>query len=228
MGRPRKTLITRESATRAALDVINAQGLESFSLELVARQLGVKAPSLYHHFKDKAELLGEVARFVLLDLHMTRDTEAMSWDEAMVALCVATRRSLLKHPNAVPLLLQFFPRHILLPGYNRWIGSCPFPAELHMVLIEGTEKLTYASAMFEAASRSRGVPAMPEFDPTRLPNLARAVEASPYDAEGLFEQTIRTYLSAFPRLATATDERADYLDGGRPRVRVKALREPAD
>jgi hypothetical protein len=128
----------------------------------------------------------------------------------------------------VPLLLQFFPRHILLPGYNRWIGSCPFPAELHMVLIEGTEKLTYASAMFEAASRSRGVPAMPEFDPTRLPNLARAVEASPYDAEGLFEQTIRTYLSAFPRLATATDERADYLDGGRPRVRVKALREPAD
>ncbi|MBP7705463.1 MAG: helix-turn-helix transcriptional regulator [Caulobacter sp.] len=221
-------MITRESATRAALDVINAQGLESFSLELVARQLGVKAPSLYHHFKDKAELLGEVARFVLLDLHMPRDTEAMSWDEAMVALCVATRRSLLKHPNAVPLLLQFFPRHILLPGYNRWIGSCPFPAELHMVLIEGTEKLTYASAMFEAASRSRGVPAMPNFDPTRLPNLARAVEASPYDAEGLFEQTIRTYLSAFPRLATATDERADYLDGGRPRVRVKALREPAD
>lgn len=221
-------MITRESATRAALDVINAQGLEAFSLELVARQLGVKAPSLYHHFKDKAELLGEVARFVLLDLDMPRDGEAMSWDDAMVGLCVATRRSLLKHPNAVPLLLQFFPRHILLPGYNRWVGSCPFPPELHMVLIEGTEKLTYASAMFEAAARSRGVPAMPAFDPSRLPNLARAVEANPYDAEGLFEQSIRTYLSAFPRIATATDAPSDYLAESRPRVRVKALREPAD
>ncbi len=218
-------MITRERAAQAALHVIDTHGLEAFSLELAARELGVKAPSLYHHFKDKAELLAEVARYVLLDLELPRETETLSWDEAMVALCVATRRSLLKHPNATPLLLQFFPRHIQLPAFNHWLCSCPFPAALHMVLIEGTEKLTYASAMFEAAARVRGVPSMPIFDAARLPGLARAVEANPYDAEGVFEQTIRTFLSAFPREDADAEHRSDFPGGARPRVRVKAARE---
>ena len=223
-------MITRESATQAALHVINTSGLESFSLDLVARQLGVKAPSLYHHFRDKAELLAEVARFVLLDLDLPTAGEPASWEEAMVAVCVATRRSLLKHPNAAPLLLQFFPRHILLPAYDRWIARCPFPPEAHLVLLEGAEKLTYASAMFEAASRSRGVPSMPPFDAERLPHLARAIAASPHDAEGVFEQAIRTYLAGFPRMAAEGAQDATPLPGasaGRLRVRVKALRDPS-
>eukprot|EP01030_Chromulinospumella_sphaerica_P025580 gene25580-25731_t len=83
-------MITRDSATRAALDVVDRQGLDGFSLDLVARQLGVRAPSLYHHFKDKAELLAEVARFVMLDLDLPTDGESASWEEAMVAICVVT------------------------------------------------------------------------------------------------------------------------------------------
>lgn len=38
---------------------------------------------------------------------------------------------------------------------------------------------------------------MPSVDPERLPHLALAQAASPYDAEGLFEQTIRTFLAGF-------------------------------
>lgn len=232
MGRPSKTLITRQTATAAALDVINASGLEALSLESVARQLGVKAPSLYYHFKDKAELLSEVARFVLLDLELPSGGQATSWEEAMVAVCVATRRALLKHANAAPLLLQFFPRHIMLPGYDRWIAACPYPPETHMVLLEGTEKLTYASALFEAAARARGLPSMPPYDRDRLPNLARAMDANPHDAEGVFEQAIRTYLAGFrshDRDAAASDQSAlASASAGRLRVRVKALREPAE
>ena len=224
LGRPTKTMITRDGATRAALEVIDHQDLDGFSLDLVARRLGVRAPSLYHHFKDKAELLAEVARRVLLDLDLPPGGEAVSWEEAMVALCVATRRSLLKHPNVAPLLLQFFPRHIMLPGYDRWIGSCPYPPELHLILIEGTEKLTYASAMFAAAARARDLPTMPPFDPTKLPHLARAIERSPYDEEGVFEQAIRTFLSAFPKTQAVAE--SGGASSGRLRVRVKALREP--
>ena len=40
LGRPTKTMITRDSATRAALEVIDHQGLDGFSLDLVARRLG--------------------------------------------------------------------------------------------------------------------------------------------------------------------------------------------
>ncbi|HEX7759756.1 MAG TPA: TetR family transcriptional regulator [Caulobacteraceae bacterium] len=222
-------MITRDSATQAALEVIDGEGLEALSLELVARRLGVKAPSLYYHFKDKAELLSEVARFIMLDLELPGGGEATSWEEAMVTICVATRHALLKHANAAPLFLQFFPRHLMLAAYDRWIATSPFPPEVRMVLLEGTEKLTYASALFEAAARSRGVPAMPSFDAARLPHLARAIAANPYDADGVFEQTIRTYLRGFRNGEDAEGSPAEDLPGasaGRLRVRVKALREP--
>ncbi len=199
MGRPSRNRITREGATLAALDIIDRDGLDALSLELVAGALGVKAPSLYYHFRDKAELLAEVARHVLLDLGpaVGGEAAAQDWDEAMVGVCLATRRTLLKHPNAAPLLLQFFPRHITLRGYDHWIANCPYPPEMRMTLLEGTEKLTYASALFEAAAQARGVPPMPSVDSERLPHLALAQAANPYDAEGLFEQTIRTFLAGF-------------------------------
>lgn len=197
MGRPNQARITREGATRAALAIIDSEGLEALSLELVARNLGVKAPSLYHHFRDKAELLAEVARFILLDLGLGDQPAELPWDEALVRVCVATRRALLRHHNAAPLLLQFFPRHIMLPGYDWWIARCPHPPATHMVLLEGTEKLTYAAALFESAAAGRGTAPMPPIDPAKLPNLARAVAANPYDAEALFEATIRTFLAGF-------------------------------
>lgn len=203
MGRPHKSRITRAGATQAALEIIDAAGLDALSLETLARRLGVKAPSLYYHFRDKAELLAEVARFVLLDLGLGEGLPPEPWEEAMVRVCLATRRTLLKHPNAAPLLLQFFPRHIMLAGYDRWVASCPYPPEMHMTLLEGTEKLTYASALFAAAAQARGVPAMPEVDPGRLPHLARAMAANPHDAEAVFEQAIRTYLAGFRARAAA-------------------------
>ena len=43
-----------------ALEVIDADGLDAMSLERLADELGVKAPSLYHHFHDKAEILAAV------------------------------------------------------------------------------------------------------------------------------------------------------------------------
>lgn len=226
MGRPTRTMITREGATTAALAVIDEEGLEALSLESVARRLGVKAPSLYYHFKDKAELLSEVARTVMLDLELPTQGELVSWEEAMVAVCVATRRSLLRHPNVAPLFLQFFPRHLMLGAYDRWIASCPYPPELRMILLEGTEKLTYAAVMFEAAARSRGVPVMPPFDAARLPHLAQAIDANPHDAEGTFEQVIRTYLAGFSARGAVAEETTTATSSGRLRVRVKALREP--
>ena len=43
MGRPSKPLISREAATRAALQVIDDEGLDGFSLGAVAKRMNVKA-----------------------------------------------------------------------------------------------------------------------------------------------------------------------------------------
>lgn len=207
MGRPAKPLISRERAARAALGVIDVNGLDALSLELVATRLGVKAPSLYYHFKHKAELLAEVARLILTDVQAP-DPSTMDWKGAMIALSVATRRSILQHPNAAPLLLQFFPRHIFLAAYDFWIAPCPLPPEKHLVMIEGTEKITLGVSLFEAAYRSRGVEPMPQFDRSKLPHLANAMRENMLGEEELFIATLRAFLdglegSTVPSLSSA-------------------------
>jgi TetR/AcrR family tetracycline transcriptional repressor len=196
MGRPSKSLISKDSAASAALSVIDTEGLGKLSLELVARRLGVKAPSLYYHFKDKNALLAEVALMLLRDIDPPKIDES-DWEKTLVRLCKSARRSILRHPNAAPLLLQFFPRRILLGAYDFWISMCPYPPETHMAIIEGTEKLTYASALFEAAARSYGIKPMPDFDMEQHPHLSKAVQANPYDDEEMFEEAVSAFLRGF-------------------------------
>lgn len=205
MGRPAKPLITRERATRAAMDVIDIQGLEAFSLELVARRMGVRAPSLYHHFKDKTELLASVARLILIEIE-TPGAGEDDWVEATVKLCLRARRAVLQHPNAAPLLLQFFPRGLLLASYNNAVGGYPVRPEWRMVMLEGLDCLTFGTAFFEAAARVRAIDPMPQFDHSKLPDLAEAVRANPFDREQLFAETIRAYVLGVERLSVAAGE----------------------
>ncbi|MGQ0619485.1 MAG: TetR/AcrR family transcriptional regulator [Panacagrimonas sp.] len=193
MGRPAKPLISRDRATRAALGVIDVHGLEALSLELVAQRMGVRAPSLYYHFKHKAELLSEIARLLLLDVQVP-EAKDKHWKQALLDLSLATRRSILQHPNAAPLLLQFFPRHLLLAAYDHWISISPLPPEMHMVMIEGLEKITLGSALFEASHRSRAIEPMPAFDRAKLPHLSDAIRANGLGDEALFLATMTAFL----------------------------------
>ena len=206
MGRPSKPLISREAATQVALEVICADGLQAFSLGSVAKRLGVKTPSLYYHFSDKWELLSAVARQLLLEVRDAGSGEK-DWESRLITLCVETRRSILRHPQAASLLLQFFPRHLLLDAYDETVQHYPFPPELHMVIVEGTEKLTFGSILFEASARSRDVPAMPDVDPAVHPHLARSLAANPYDEEALFIEALRMFIAG-------VRVRADALAGG--------------
>jgi len=197
LGRPSKPIISKERAARAALEVIDEEGIEGLNLALVARRLGVKAPSLYYHFHNKAELLAEVARLILLDASISEPVSDVDWKETLMRLSVSVRRSLLRHPNAAQLTLQFFPRHLLLASYEHWIPKYNIAPELQMLVVEGVEKLTFGSALFAATSRARGIKPMPKFDPKKLPHLASAIRANSLSEEATFIAVLRRFLSAF-------------------------------
>ena len=192
VARPKQPLITRQRAAREALNVIDIHGLEKFSMNMVARRMGVRDSSIYHHFSDKADLLAEASRLVLLNLDIPEDS-AMTWEERYISLAVATRQSILRHPNIAPLLIQLLPRRILLSGYERFLSDCPLPSVLHMTLLEGIEKLAFGSALFEAASRSAGIDPMPHIDRDKYPLLAEAIRSNPFDLEELFVETIKRF-----------------------------------
>jgi AcrR family transcriptional regulator len=194
LARPSKPLISRSNAAEAALEVIDEHGLEALSLGLVAKKLGVRPPSLYHHFKDKSELLQEVARIMLVRITLM-DSGDESYEERIIDICVSTRRAMLKHPNAAPLILRYFPKHMLLAAYDRAARDEPFPTSIQLVVIEAIERLTYGTALFEAAARARGVAPMPFVDPGKYPNLAKAIADSPFDDEELFVESLRIFLT---------------------------------
>lgn len=194
MARPKKALITRERAIDAALATIEENGLAEFSLGAVARRLGVKSPSLYHHFEHKDDLLEEVARKILASAGYGEERTS-NWEARTMRLCLETRRALLQYPNAAPLILQFFPRHLMLGAYERTVEGYPETRELHMAMLEAIEKLTYGSALFQAAALASGSPAMPAFDANRFPHLADSIAANPFDDEELFVEALRTLIA---------------------------------
>lgn len=194
-GRPETPLITRHAAAGAALRLIDENGLDALSLQSVAKALGVSAPSLYHHFQDKEELLTQVTRCLLEEINHEQDVWSEDWETRTIELSLATRRVALRHPNAAPLALRFFPRKVMLPAYEHSLQDCPYPPAAHAILTEAIEKFTYGSALFAAAAKAHHMPAMPEVDAAHFPHLANALANAPQDDETLHLEALAVVLA---------------------------------
>ncbi|MFI7402828.1 TetR/AcrR family transcriptional regulator C-terminal domain-containing protein [Streptomyces sp. NPDC049541] len=96
MSTERRAPLDRKRVADTALRLLNEVGLDGLSLRVIAKELDVKAPALYWHFKDKQALLDEMAtqmyrRMVAgaaLDPHDT-------WQERMAKTYRGLREALL-------------------------------------------------------------------------------------------------------------------------------------
>ncbi|MFI7411305.1 TetR/AcrR family transcriptional regulator C-terminal domain-containing protein [Streptomyces sp. NPDC049627] len=61
MNAERRAPLDRHRVADTALKLLNEVGLDGLTLRAIARELDVKAPALYWHFKDKQALLDEMA-----------------------------------------------------------------------------------------------------------------------------------------------------------------------
>ena len=65
--------LTRQDIARSGLRLLNEVGLNGLTLRLIASDLGVKAPALYWHMKNKQELLDEMATQMFADAAASRE-----------------------------------------------------------------------------------------------------------------------------------------------------------
>lgn len=196
--RPKRQLIDRDDVARAALAIIDADGLNALNLERIAEELGVRAPSLYHHFKDKQAILAFTASRIITDARIPPDLPTHLTSEWLVQTVTALRMEILRHPNAVPLLVSHFPRRLLTPAFDRMserLETFGVPLELHLMIFEGMERLLLGSAI-AAAARLSDASSEDELaaDPQRHPHLDRALHANPWNEEQLFAETLRRFL----------------------------------
>ncbi|MBX4179080.1 TetR/AcrR family transcriptional regulator [Streptomyces geysiriensis] len=98
MGTERRAPLDRRRVADTALDLLNEVGLDGLTLRAIARELDVKAPALYWHFKDKQALLDEMAtemyrRMVADTSHDPADT----WRERLLKTNRGLRAALLRY-----------------------------------------------------------------------------------------------------------------------------------
>jgi TetR/AcrR family tetracycline transcriptional repressor len=97
--------LNKPEVVQAALDVLDQAGLEGLTVRAVAARLDVKAPALYWHFRDKQDLLDEMAtelwRRIMGEL-ASLPPDA-SWREGMEVFAAVLRRSLLSHRDGAKM-----------------------------------------------------------------------------------------------------------------------------
>ncbi|MGW7576651.1 TetR/AcrR family transcriptional regulator C-terminal domain-containing protein [Streptomyces sp. NPDC054765] len=101
--------IDRKLVVDTALRLLNEVGLDGLTLRRIAKELNVQAPALYWHFKNKQELLDEMAtemfqRMVrpfrdgpFTDGPAGADPLGRTWQETLLTSCRAMRRELLSY-----------------------------------------------------------------------------------------------------------------------------------
>ena len=103
----RRPRLDRRRVARAAVELIDEQGVPALSMRRLGRRLGVEAMSLYAHVDGRESLLNEVIDEVVDELYDDPEThlhETDSWQDYLVRVAHGVRRSALAHPNVFPLV----------------------------------------------------------------------------------------------------------------------------
>jgi len=199
MPRPSSPLISHEAVVEASLRIVDREGLDAFSLPRLARELNVQAPSLYHHFADRADILRTVARAIVLQTRLPDPAACASWVDWFVGISSAFRRVVLSHRNAAPILLEFMPRDLLTQNYElcaRILAEIGVPPDQRIGVIDGLDTLTLGASLAEAAkSPAQAGQVFANVDADTEPMLAAALAVNTRTAEELFADSIRSFLA---------------------------------
>jgi AcrR family transcriptional regulator len=199
MPRPASPLISHDAVVEASLRIIDSDGLDAFSLPRLARELNVAAPSLYHHFADRADILRTVARAIVLETRLPDPATCASWVDWFVGISLAFRRAVLSHRNAAPVLLQFMPRDLLVRNYEigvQVLAQLGVPPGQRIGVIDGLDTLTLGASLAAAAkSPAQAGQVFPSADPDTAPMLAQEIAGNRRTAEELFADSVRSFLA---------------------------------
>lgn len=107
--------LSRAAVARAALELLDRDGLDALSMRRLADELGVGTMTLYGYFRNKGELLDAVVDSAVSDA----DAPALrgGWKEQLRSHVLNARRSLQRHPSLVELRVR---RPVLRPEALRF------------------------------------------------------------------------------------------------------------
>jgi AcrR family transcriptional regulator len=206
-----RPVLTRDAIVRAAVEVIEHDGVNALSMRRVASELGVAVMSLYNHVPNKSALLQGVAEYVIdtLELDATPDSD---WKAEARALVRAFRTAAHDHPrcmtvvftNMVEISIGLRPAERALAvataaGFDERTGVRIMRALLAYALGAQIRDLGTAKRLDQLPDDPAGTFAA--LDPERFPHVvASAKEMAEYDPEADFEFGLELLISAVDAL----------------------------
>ncbi|WP_406280552.1 TetR/AcrR family transcriptional regulator [Nocardia sp. NBC_00881] len=102
---PKASGLRREQIIAAAVEILDAEGLESLSMRKLGAKLGAGATSLYWYVANKEELL-ELVLDEFWGMVQTPEPEQASWRELLTTFAYSLRATIRAHPWMASLVGQ--------------------------------------------------------------------------------------------------------------------------
>jgi AcrR family transcriptional regulator len=144
--------LSRDRVLRAAVVLADTGGVAALTMRRLAEALGVEAMSLYHHVRNKEDILDGMVDTVFAEIQVPADA---GWRTAMRERALSTREVLRRHPWATPLLeSRRTPGPATLRHHDTVIGvlrAGGFPVALTAHAFSALDSYIYGFALQEAA-----------------------------------------------------------------------------
>jgi TetR/AcrR family transcriptional regulator, tetracycline repressor protein len=186
--------LTQEQVVQRAVELMAEAGLEALTLRRLATELGVSAPTLYWHVRNKRELLDLMAEALVARAgRTTAPARGQPWWEWLAERARLQFRALISHRDAALVVAGNRPTEATLPDVEEVLDSLVavgFPAAEALRVVLSIANYVIGCAVERQAEEARG--ADPEHDrrlleqAQALPNLraAMAVLDEPGPAAG--------------------------------------------
>ena len=178
--------LTTDVIARRALEALNQVGLDGLTMRALATDLGVAAPTLYWHVKNKQELLDLMADRLTAEtadaLEAPRRDE--SWQDWLVALAGRMRAAMLRYRDGARVVagahtanptawrtVELTLRTLQDAGFGTLEAARTFPVLLHYTIGFTIEEQARAGAGYDRNPYEQG----PRVDAARYPLTAEVV-----------------------------------------------------
>jgi AcrR family transcriptional regulator len=94
----RQPRFSHETIAEAALQVVDAEGIDALSMRRLAAELNAGTMTIYHYVRTKDELFALLADRVMSELILDDDEFPAGWREALTAIARRTREVMMRHP----------------------------------------------------------------------------------------------------------------------------------
>jgi AcrR family transcriptional regulator len=176
----KRTPLNRRDILTTALRIVDDEGVDALSMRRLARELGVEAMSLYHHFENKDAILACVIDIALeAEAPARSDMHPASWRDPVAAAVLGFRRVLVKHPNVLPVMAAHPPisgnSAVYIRGPLQFLSANGFADADATDLFQGVFSLAFGHAMLSTSYRSIDIEGAPSFEFTEE-SFARTLE----------------------------------------------------